>query len=145
MFPLWRVNEQGRACKWGDLYPCWPQGSCLVMSEEGTWQWFDGLPWYLTDLRPQGFLGRSWGRSIASQYQLPEDIRLWQETDVLYALNQFYGENPGGWLVGEENYQRWLASEPPEVITENQKLQAYAQLSRKALAGEVIGSGHLAV
>lgn len=140
MFPLWRVNEQGRACKWGDLYPCWPQGSCLVMSEEGTWQWFDGLPWYLTDLRPQGFLGRSWGRSIASQYQLPEDIRLWQETDVLYALNQFYGENPGGWLVGEENYQRWLASEPPEVITENQKLQAYAQLSRKALAGEVIGS-----
>lgn len=139
-FPLWRVNEQGRAYKFGDVYPCWPQGSCLVKDAEGGWEWFDGLPWYLADLRPQGFLGRAWGRRFAQQYALPDDIRLWQESDVLYALSRFTGENFGGWLVGEENYQRWFASAEPEVIQEDEKQQKYEQLSQEALAGEIVGS-----
>lgn len=85
-FPLWQVNAQGNASKFGDLYPCWPQGRCLVALSSGEWQWFDSLPWYLTDLRPQGFLGRAWRRAIASYVHLPDDIRLWQEDEVLYAL-----------------------------------------------------------
>lgn len=117
-FPLWRVDEQGKAHKFGCLYPCWPQGSCLVMQADSLWQWFDGLPWYLTDLRPQGFLGRSWGRRMALQHQSPEDICLWQETDVLYALSLFSSENFGGWLIKEENYQHWFASSMPVSITE---------------------------
>ncbi|PAP21182.1 transcriptional regulator, partial [Salmonella enterica subsp. enterica serovar Enteritidis] len=60
-FPLWQDNAQGQAAKFGDLYPRWPQGRCLVALDTGEWQWFDSLPWYLTDLRPQGFLGRAWG------------------------------------------------------------------------------------
>ncbi len=140
VFPFWRVNEQGRAIKGGEIYPTWPQGSCLVLQSEGEWQWFDGLPWYLTDLRPQGFLGRAWGRRMAQQFSLPEDIRLWQESDVLYALSQFSGEHSGGWLVGEENYQRWLSATSPQAIPDEQKLRIYAQLSREALAGEIVGS-----
>lgn len=140
VFPFWRVNEQGRAIKGGEIYPTWPQGSCLVLKAEGDWQWFDGLPWYLNDLRPQGFLGRAWGRRMAQQCSLPEDIRLWQESDVLYALSQFSGEHSGGWLVGEDNYQRWLSATPPQAIPDDQKPRRYAQLSREALAGEIVGS-----
>ncbi|MGG7053892.1 transcriptional regulator, partial [Salmonella enterica subsp. enterica] len=77
--PLWQVNAQGQAAKFGVLYPFWPQGSCLVALDTGEWQWFDSLPWYLTDLRPQGFLGRAWGRTVAGYAHLPDDIRLWQE------------------------------------------------------------------
>lgn len=139
-FPFWQVNAQGKAVKGGEIYPTWPQGSCLVLQADGQWQWFDGLPWYLTDLRPQGFLGRAWGRRMAQQFSLPEDIRLWQESDVLYALSQFSGEHSGGWLVGEENYQRWLSATPPEAIPDDQKNRMYAQLSREALAGEIVGS-----
>ncbi len=139
-FPFWRVNEQGRAVKCGEIYPVWPQGSCLVLQSNGHWQWFDGLPWYLTDLRPQGFLGRAWGRCMALEHALAEDIRLWQESDVLYALSQFSGENSGGWLIGEENYQRWLCAAPPEAIARDAIPCAYVQLSHEALAGEIIGS-----
>ena len=140
VFPFWRINEQGRAVKCGEIFPAWPQGSCLVLLEGGQWQWFDGLPWYLCDLRPQGFLGRAWGRRMAQRYSLPEDIRLWQESDVLYALSQFTGDSFGGWLVGDENYQRWIAAAPPEAVTDDEKHQTYVQLSREALAGEVMGS-----
>ncbi len=140
VFPFWQVNAEGRAIKGGEIYPTWPQGSCLVLQADGQRQWFASLPWYLTDLRPQGFLGRAWGRRLAQQFSLPEDIRLWQESDVLYALSQFSGEHSGGWLVGEKNYQRWLCATPPQPITDFQKNRVYAQLSREALAGEIVGS-----
>lgn len=98
--PVWRVDDAGKAHKFADIRLCWPQGSCLVTGADGDEQWFDGLPWYLTDLRPQGFLGRAWGRKLAAQLNLTDDIRLWQEEDVLYALTVFNGEYTGGWLVG---------------------------------------------
>lgn len=139
-FPLWRVDEAGRAEKWGEVMPCWPQGSCLVQLESGEVQWFDGLPWYLTDLRPQGFLGRAWGRSIAASLRLPEDIRLWQEEEVLYALGASQVENAGGWLIAEENYQRWVMAPAPVAIKESEKLLRYPQLAAEALAGDVVGS-----
>lgn len=81
--PVWRVDDAGKAHKFADIRLCWPQGSCLVTGADGDERWFDGLPWYLTDLRPQGFLGRAWGRKLAAQLNLTEDIRLWQEEDVL--------------------------------------------------------------
>lgn len=138
--PLWRVDEAGQAHKFADIYPCWPQGSCMVVTAQGEEAWFDGLPWYLTDLRPQGFLGRAWGRSLAAQLDLPEDIRLWQEDEILYALTMFNGEYTGGWLVGESNYQRWITSNAPRTITREEKLTAYEQLADNALAGEIVGS-----
>ncbi|KNC06470.1 transcriptional regulator [Klebsiella sp. RIT-PI-d] len=138
--PLWRVDETGKAHKFATVYPCWPQGSCVVISCTGESQWFDGLPWFLTDLRPQGFLGRAWGRKLAACLGLPEDIRLWQEDEILYALTVFDGDYTGGWLVGENNYRRWIEEKTPQAIGESEKIARYVQLSHQALAGEIVGS-----
>lgn len=139
-FPLWQIDEAGQAWRFGELYPVWPQGSCLVILNNGTAQWHDGLPWYLTDLRPQGFLGRAWGRRLAESSGLPEDIRLWQEEDVLLALSQQVPENLGGWLVGEDSYLRWFETPAPEAIPAANKTVSYALLAANALAGDVVGS-----
>ncbi len=66
-------------------------------------------------------MGRAWGRKLAAQLNLTEDIRLWQEEDVLYALTVFSGEYTGGWLVGEGNYQRWITAQRPAEIPLDQK------------------------
>lgn len=139
-FPLWQIDDKGKAWPFGVLYPVWPQGSCLVELNNGGWQWFDGLPWYLTDLRPQGFLGRAWGRRMAQQADLQEDIRLWQEEDVLLALSMHAPENLGGWLVGEESYRRWFAAQAPLAIGEENRQAAYRALAATALAGVTVGS-----
>lgn len=139
-FPLWQIDEAGKAWDFGVLYPVWPQGSCLVILNNGIVQWFDGLPWYLTDLRPQGFLGRAWGRRVAAQIGLPDDIRLWQEEDVLLALSHQAPENLGGWLIGEESYLRWFNTSSQDAISQEEKLSAYCDLANQALAGEVVGS-----
>lgn len=138
--PLWRVDETGKAHKFADIYPCWPQGSCLVVGSGGDEEWFDGLPWYLTDLRPQGFLGRAWGRRLAARLHLAEDIRLWQEEEILYALTIFDGDYTGGWLVGNENYRRWIEADAPQAITVDEKIASYTRLAHDALAGEIVGS-----
>ncbi|MDV3228312.1 transcriptional regulator, partial [Salmonella enterica] len=65
---------------------------------------------------------------------------LWQEDEVLYALRAYQGENAGGWIVGEENYQRWVTAPDATAITQSEKLNRYQQLAEDALAGEVIGS-----
>lgn len=139
-FPLWQIDDAGQAWHFGRLYPVWPQGSCLVILKNGETQWFDGLPWYLTDLRPQGFLGRAWGRRIAQLSGLPEDIRLWQEEDVLWALSQQVPENLGGWLIGDESYRRWFDASTQQPISEASKISVYQELANLALAGEVVGS-----
>lgn len=100
--PVWRVDDTGKAHKFADIRLCWPQGSCLVTGADGDEQWFDGLPWYLTDLRPQGFLGRAWGRKLAAQLNLTDDIRLWQEEDVGSSAGgeqpkfTYYAQTPSG-------------------------------------------------
>lgn len=139
-FPLWQIDNAGQAWDFGVLYPAWPYGSCLVVLKNGQTQWFDGLPWYLTDLRPQGFLGRAWGRRIAQRSELPEDIRLWQEADVLLALSYQAPENLGGWLVGEESYCRWFEASQQPLLSESMKLRGYMEFSSQALAGDAVGS-----
>lgn len=139
-FPLWQIDERGTVWPFGTLLPCWPQGSCLVALKNGLWQWFDGLPWYLTDLRPQGFLGRAWCKKLAARAALPDDIRLWQEEEVLLALSMTDGEHPGGWLIGDKAYQRWLHAERNQPIPQQDKPARYALLAQEALAGEIVGS-----
>jgi hypothetical protein len=65
---------------------------------------------------------------------------LWQENDVLYALCAWHGENAGGWIVGKENYQRWVISPEPIALTQSNKIHHYQRLAEEALAGELVGS-----
>lgn len=140
VFPLWRIDELGQARQAGRLYSIWPAGSCLVEDSEGSWQQFDGLPWYLSDMRPQGFLGRAWGRECALQLALPEDIRLWSEDHCLIALTERGSDISGDWLIGEPSYRQWLNQPLPEPVSLQEKPLRYPQLADKVLSGEDIGS-----
>ncbi|EPF20707.1 putative DNA-binding transcriptional regulator [Cedecea davisae] len=139
-FQLWQIDDQGKAWSFGVLYPMWPRGSCLVIHDNGESSWFDGLPWYLRDLRPQGFLGRAWGRELARKSDLPEDIRLWQEEDVLFALSVQEPEHLGGWLVGEESYRRWATAQAALPVPCGERLRTYSELAHRAMDGEIVGS-----
>lgn len=139
-FPLWQVNAAGQAQSSGTLYTVWPVGHCVVESAAGGWQHFAGLPWYLSDMRPQGFLGRAWGRDCAQRLGLTEDIRQWGEDECLLALSHAGSDIPGNWLVGDDSYRRWLQASSPLALRQAEKAAAYPQLASRALAGEEPGS-----
>lgn len=140
-FPLYRIDERGHAAHFANLYLIYPAEMCCVHQlASDTWQQFDSLPWYLTDMRPQGFLGRIWGKSVAAQLQLSDDVRLWNEDHILLALSRQADDMNGNLLIGEQSYQHWLAAPDPIPIEPENKLTRYTELSQMALAGEMVGS-----
>ena len=139
-FPIYRIDEYGKASHAATLYPVWPGDNCAVENRDGDWQNFDGMPWYLLDMRPQGFIGRLWGRQIAEMLRLPEDIRLWTEKHTLLALSQWGDAMVGSLLVGEGSYRRLFEKEPDFRVSLRDKTETYQNLAVLSLSGEQVGS-----
>ncbi|MFP3440280.1 type II toxin-antitoxin system HipA family toxin YjjJ [uncultured Pantoea sp.] len=139
-FSLWRINADGKAHSAGTLWSVWPQGRCLVEDEHHNWHYYDGLPWFLTDMRPQGFLGRLWGRETAPLLNLTQDIRLWNDDQNLMALAHSGYDMPGEWIIGQTAYQCWLNQAAVKPVTQDQKNTVYPQRAAQVLNGEEPGS-----
>lgn len=140
-FPLYQVDEQGKVSMLATFYPVYPAECYAVHHEQnGEWHFYQGLPWYLNDLRPIGFLGRSWGKAVSQVLRLPEDTRLWSEEQRLLALCHSGDDMSGSLLPGNGSYQRWLMRSPEKVVPIADKIACYAELAKQALAGELVGS-----
>lgn len=102
---------------------------------------FPGLPWFLDDLWPQGFLGRSLAHRCAQQLRVPMDITHWQVRDALAAILQG-GTGVGDLLLGEPATDRAIAElkATPAAVSARQRAKSYPVLARKAFAGEEVGS-----
>jgi hypothetical protein len=81
--PVFQVDERGGSTEVGRLNLAYPDGSALELSAAFPWPlddsmrdgWFDGLPYFLQDLRPDGFLGRQFARIHAQVLQVGDDPR----------------------------------------------------------------------
>lgn len=139
-FPLYQINEAGNAVNAGTLYSIWPGESYAVETVSGQSLTFDGLPWFITDMRPQGFLGRAWGRDINAALHFPDDIKKWTESQTLVALARAGDETVGNFVIGETAYQRWFHKQDDIPVSCEDKIQAYENLAQRSLAGEEVGS-----
>ena len=130
-FPLYRIDERGKAHLFATLCPLYPADNCAVCDERsGEWQLYDGMPWYLNDLRPIGFSGEH-GEAAARELNLPEDVRRWDEGQRLLALCRYGEDMTGDLLPGADSYQRWLMRDTAVAITVEDKTERYAALSKR--------------
>lgn len=117
-WPIYRIDANGRACGWAELEALherlwrisWletpPEWAGLFTGGSGLWS---GFPFFLGDVRPQGFLGRAIANRISRVLQLPDDPRSWSDEDVL-VYQQAAGEDlPGSLVVGDDCLRRALA------------------------------------
>ena len=100
----------------------------------------DGLPWWLFDMRPQGYLGRAYAARHGAELGLPERLGDWSDTHALRALLVHGHDVVGNLLLGDIARDRFLAAPAPEPITETQKAGEYARLALSAARGEAPGS-----
>lgn len=100
-----RIDAQGQASPFAKLVPL-EGGAIWVEEEGGLSQRFDGLPWYLDDMRPQGFMGRAFAHAHP-ELQLGHDPRHWSDDDVLRALALVGDDLPGNLVVGEQAFARF--------------------------------------
>jgi len=145
-WPLFRIDAQGRPQDFGRLVALYGHGTLVTVTHPTDWfrdEFIDGLfpgvPWFLDDQRPQGFLGRQFALRWSRDLGLPADILRWNDDAVLAALLLYGEDGPGNFVLGERALERAL-QQTSEIITVADRERRYDELARAALAGEPVGS-----
>ncbi len=137
--PIYRINAEGLIRELGTLLPVHPEG--YVMSQrDGVRLHSDGLPWWLFDMRPQGYLGRAYAARHAAELGLPERLTDWTDTHALRTLMAHGHDVVGNLLLGDIARDRFINAAAPYPITEEQKVEEYARLALEAARGEIPGT-----
>ncbi len=138
-FPVYRVDAEGRIRQLGMLIPVRLEGF-VMCQENGVTLHSHGLPWWLFDMRPQGYLGRAYAARYGAELGLPERLTDWTDTHALRALLAHGHDVVGNLLLGDIARDRFLAASVPDPIEEKQKAKAYTRLAIEAARGEKPGS-----
>lgn len=149
-WPLYRIDTNGKPHTLGELHArvraeffFEPNGSRpALMHGDFVSGLFPDLPWFLSDQRPQGFLGRSFTRRIAGEIGAPEDLKLWCADDIVLALLRHGEDAPGDLVLGEASLRKALHGiiAPVDTVAKEQRSTRYPQLAEAALLGEDVGS-----
>jgi hypothetical protein len=156
--PLYAVDEAGRAQPLGPLALLQPQG-CHLLLDRSAWPvpdeaadgWWDGLPYPLFDLRPQGYMGRQLARAQHRLLGVSANPDEWSDDDVLQVLSQAGADGSGHLILGDAACERWLASQAEPAASAAEPVDAlavggtrlgahYAALAELAVATGVPGS-----
>lgn len=98
--------------------------------------WSEGFPFFLGDLRPQGYLGRAIGRMLAPTLGLPADPRDWSDDHTLVFLQAASDDLPGNLVVGDaplRRLQQRRMATTTDVIAEPDRALRYPALAESAL------------
>ena len=134
--PVMRIDAQGQPSPFGHMVPL-ASGAVWVDEEDGLSKRFDGLPWFLDDMRPQGFMGRTFA-TTHPELQLGNDPRFWSDDDVLRALALCGDDLPGNLVVGEAAFARFHSL--PQRASRAASTADYPALANAAMQGSMGGS-----
>lgn len=137
--PVYRVDAEGRIARLGDLHPIRPDGF-VMQQDDGQAIPSAGLPWWLMDMRPQGFLGRAYAMRHAEPLGLPMRVSEWSDTHTLRALQAHGHDAVGNLLLGDLARERFLTAMSPTPISQSSKGHAYLNLAVAAANGDVLVS-----
>lgn len=149
-WPLYRIDAYGQAETLGELRALhgdefhFQSAQALPAFLEGDFAngLFPGLPWFLDDQRPQGFLGRTFARRVAADIGASEDLTRWRPDDMVLALLRYGDDQTGDLVLGEFALQNALqnALAPADAMPVAEREIRYPLLAEAALRGENIGS-----
>jgi len=132
---VYRVSATGQIVALGTLYPVRPDGFVMVQTD-GVSTHYEGLPWWLNDMRPQGFLGRAYAHRHAPSLGLPADVRHWSDTDALRALLASGADPVGNLLLGELARDHFVNTPTPQACAPAD----YPRLAAQAISADATWS-----
>ncbi len=113
--PIHAVTPQGGLSPFGTLHPLTGGGFWMDEADKthGRSAFHDSLPWFLYDMRPQGFLGRGFVAAHPA-LQLPANLQHWSDDHILKALVNAGEDLPGNLIVGAAAFDRFLSLPAPQ-------------------------------
>ena len=136
--PVYRVNTDGDAHEIGLLSPI-HGGMVFDDREQRRTEIYPGLPWFLNDMRPQGFIGRNFVLRHEA-LGLPARLADWNDDHALIAIARRGDDLAGNLIVGEDAFTRWTQTQHGDVIDADDRESRYPRMAEQALAGELPGS-----
>jgi len=141
--PLFMVDAYGnntsvavlRPLAHGGFYVQALAGMPSVLLGEGNNGLYDGLPYFLDDLKPQGFLGRQIAIEMAAQSNdYPADLGRWNTDHIGRYLISNGDDLPGNFKFGQQAHLR--VRRKPIISTIND----YPALAQEVMSGTIPGS-----
>jgi hypothetical protein len=144
-WPIYRIDPGGHAHLWSILtvfHGAWhlqwptqaPAWAPLISDPDGLCQ---GFPFFLSDVRPQGFLGRAIARRLSTSHFLPDNPTHWSDDDTLVFLATAGADLPGDLVIGDDCLRQALDllvnPSPINLVQPGQEPLAYPGIA--ALAG----------
>lgn len=122
-----------------------PAGTALSFQEPFLWPlqaamrdgWFEGLPYPVVDMRPQGFLGRNFARHHAVLLRVPEKPDDWSDDDILHVVSSVGYDLPGNLIAGDVAYRQFLEQAKARAgaaLMEQKIATAYPERANLAMA-----------
>ena len=137
--PVFRVDAEGRLKELGVLTPVRPDGFVFTQVD-GVQLHSDGLPWWLLDMRPQGYLGRAYAAHHGAELGLPSTLKEWTDSHALRALLVHGHDLVGNLLLGSIARDKFIAVPEPMCLAAADKAITYASMAVAASQGEAPGS-----
>lgn len=138
-FPVYRVDAAGGITSLGVLVPVRPDGF-VMQQTDGVVLHSEGLPWWLDDMRPQGFLGRAYVARHGQALGLPDTLAAWGDDHTVRALLAHGHDAVGHLLLGDRARDAFVHAPPPVPLAPSEQASAFVALAADAARGEVPGS-----
>ena len=133
--PVYRVSVEATLRRLGVLVPVRP-GGFVMRQDDGLTLHSDSLPWWLLDMRPQGFLGRAYALRHGEALGLPQRLAEWSDAHLLRALVAHGDDVVGNLLLGDLARDRFIAAPVPVAVDPAR----YPALAEAAERGDLPGS-----
>lgn len=122
-FPVYRVDETGVPSYFGALVPL-KGDEWQFIDPDGKSGLFEGLPWFIQDMRPQGYIGQL-ANQIFPFPGCPERVKDWSDDQALLFLSERGDNTIGNLIIGDMALANYMNNvRPPISVAE---FPAYAK------------------
>jgi hypothetical protein len=140
--PVFQVSQDGTIAQIGSLIALYPN-SFVFRSEADPLkpQFYPGVPFFLDDAKPQGFLGRAFTQQHPDLKLPPRPVD-WSNEDILEAIARRGEDLVGNLLVGAESFARFqeLSRVRIDAPHASDPGETYARYAQAAIDGDMPGS-----
>lgn len=139
--PVYQVDAQGKLSTWGMLISVHPEGF-VMQQTDGVAMYHEGLPWWLLDALPQGFVGQTYAQTHGKAMGLPAKLAKWQPLHHWQALCAHHLDGLGHVLLGDEARSYFLNHWPTKPIAASQVIAHYAHSAAASSQTDVATPPH---
>jgi len=149
-WPLYRMTPDARVQPIGTLLALdrgefaleSPQDQPVLMHPPFDRGIYPDVPWFLDDLRPNGFLGRTYAHRMAQELRVPADLKTWNAGHVIAALLHGGSTQSGDLILGDLAMERALRElrDPADGVAKDDRLRRYPAFAEEVMRGEPPGS-----